>query len=58
MKFLRREKKEQPPYDKIIRYHKKCGCVSLYIYKGFMNDLFDIQLCPEHGSKIIDRYED
>ena len=44
----------------IRRYHRKCGCISLYTYNpdNFVkSDIFDIQLCELHKSQIIDEYE-
>lgn len=46
--------------SEIRRYHRKCGCISSYTYNpdNFVKtDIFDIQLCEVHKSKIIDEYE-
>jgi hypothetical protein len=47
--------------SEIRRYHRKCGCISLYTFDPNKTiekaDIFDIQLCELHKSQIIDEYE-
>jgi hypothetical protein len=50
-----RKKEEKPKPPEISRFHRKCGCVVLVFNNGLFGDVFQMDLCEDHKSRIVDR---